>query len=198
MNGHNKSLVVSSAATTTPSVLASYTVANETELRPRDQFRQSLHTLVADDRLVNQEVILWLLELAGHPCEVVADGKKTLHALQSQTVDAILMDLGIPEMDGFEATSHIRRNEETNGTHVSIIAMTAHTVNGFREQCLRAGMDAYITKPIQPNELFSALRETTQSGLGFRRKNWNRLRRTEFTIGVSELSMVQRPTNRQF
>jgi two-component system sensor kinase len=131
--------------------------SSETQDQTREPCRRPLRVLVADDGPVNQEVIVGLLELAGHDCEVVDNGKKTIVALQRSPFDVVLMDLEMPEMDGFEATAHIRRTEQWTGAHVPIVAMTAHAVRGFRERCIEAGMDGYIAKPIQPHELFSAL-----------------------------------------
>jgi CheY-like chemotaxis protein len=119
--------------------------------------QQSLRVLVADDGPVNQEVIVGLLELAGHSCEVVDDGQKVLAAIDRSRFDVVLMDLEMPVMDGFEATASIRSQERESGSRLPIIAMTAHAVQGYREECLQAGMDGHITKPIKPQELFEAL-----------------------------------------
>jgi CheY-like chemotaxis protein len=113
-----------------------------------------LEILLAEDGLVNQEVAVGLLEMHGHRIEVACNGKEVLKALERRPFDLILMDLEMPEMDGLEAAAAIRTKERLSGGHVPIVAMTAHAVNGFRERCLRAGMDDYITKPIKPDELF--------------------------------------------
>jgi signal transduction histidine kinase/DNA-binding response OmpR family regulator len=109
-----------------------------------------LEILLAEDGLVNQEVAVGLLELRGHHVNVANNGKEALAALEQQRFDVVLMDLEMPEMDGLEATAAIRAKERLTGGHLPIIAMTAHAVMGFREQCLGAGMDHYITKPIKP------------------------------------------------
>ena len=77
--------------------------------------------------------------------------------LSRQTVDVVLMDVQMPEMDGFETTMAIRRNEQATGDHLIIIALTAHTMKGDQERCLAAGMDGYVSKPIRPAELFEAI-----------------------------------------
>jgi two-component system, sensor histidine kinase and response regulator len=123
---------------------------NGGEVRPLD-------ILLADDGLVNQEVAVGLLEMRGHRVEVVDNGRLALEALQRRSFDVVLMDLEMPDMDGFEATAAIRRQESGEGGHIPIIAMTAHAIKGFREQCLEAGMDDFITKPIKPDEMYRAV-----------------------------------------
>ena len=118
---------------------------------------RALRILLAEDGPVNQEVAVGLLELKGHHVEVVNNGKEALEALQRQTFDAVLMDIEMPEMDGLEATAAIRKKERAAGGHVPIIAMTAHAMKGFREQCTEAGMDGYVSKPVRSAELFDAL-----------------------------------------
>ena len=120
---------------------------------------RSLHILLAEDGLVNQEVAVGLLEMQGHTVEVAETGREALDALERNAFDLVLMDLEMPEMDGMEAAAAIRQRERTSGGHVPIIAMTAHALMGFRERCLQAGMDDFITKPIKPEELFRVVRE---------------------------------------
>ena len=110
--------------------------------------------LMADDGLINQEVVVGLLELRGHRVETVSTGREALEALERRTYDIVLMDLEMPDMDGLEATAAIREREQISGCHIPIVAMTAHAIKGFREKCLEAGMDDYITKPIEPRELY--------------------------------------------
>jgi CheY-like chemotaxis protein len=95
---------------------------------------------------------------------VVQNGREALAALDEQRFDAVLMDIQMPEMDGFEATAAMRAQEGTTGTHVPIIAMTAHAMQGDRERCLEAGMDGYVAKPIRAKELFEALESLTPAG----------------------------------
>jgi len=116
-----------------------------------------LKILLAEDGLVNQEVAVGLLEMRGHHIEVANNGLEAIAALERQRFDLVLMDLEMPEMDGLEAAAAIRVMEQTSGGHTPIIAMTAHAVKGFRERCIHAGMDDYITKPIKPDELFKVV-----------------------------------------
>lgn len=106
---------------------------------------------------MNQEVATGLLEMRGHQVTIANNGKEALAALEDDCFDVVLMDLEMPEMDGLEATAEIRNREGSEAVRLPIIAMTAHAVTGFRERCRTAGMDGYITKPVQPEELFSTL-----------------------------------------
>jgi two-component system, sensor histidine kinase and response regulator len=115
-----------------------------------------LHILLAEDSLMNQKLAIGLLKKKGHEVCVVKDGVEALAAYQRQPFDLILMDVQMPEMDGFEATAAIR-SVEPQGAHIPIIAMTAHALKGDRELCLEAGMDAYIAKPIRADELFETI-----------------------------------------
>ena len=116
-----------------------------------------LEVLLAEDNAVNQTLAVTLLEKEGHRVVVAANGKEALAALKRQSFDLVLMDIQMPEMDGFETTRHIRDGEQATGRRVPIVAMTAHAMKGDRERCLAAGMDGYVSKPIQPNELFRAI-----------------------------------------
>jgi signal transduction histidine kinase/CheY-like chemotaxis protein len=116
-----------------------------------------LHILLAEDNLFNQKVAVRILEKRGHRVEVAANGKQAVAALQQQSFDLVLMDVQMPEMDGFEATGLIRARERGTGRHLPVIAMTAHALKGDRERCLQAGMDAYVAKPIQVKELMGVL-----------------------------------------
>lgn len=120
----------------------------------------SLNILLAEDGLVNQKVAVNLLEQRGHKVTVANDGKEAIDALVRESFDAVLMDIQMPDMDGFEATGIIRKREKASGGHIPIIAMTAHAMEGDRERCLEAGMDAYIAKPIRAKELYGTV-ETT-------------------------------------
>ena len=117
----------------------------------------SREVLLADDGLINQEVVVGLLEMRGHRIETVNTGREALQALERRSFDVVLMDLEMPDMDGLEATAVVRERERVSGGHTPIVAMTAHAIKGFREKCLAAGMDDYITKPIEPRELFRAV-----------------------------------------
>jgi two-component system, sensor histidine kinase and response regulator len=116
-----------------------------------------LLVLLAEDSLVNQKVASALLEREGHRVVVANNGKEAVDAATSQEFDAVLMDVQMPEMDGFEATEAIRLREKRSGRRVPIIAMTAHALKGDRQRCLEADMDDYVSKPIRAEELFEAL-----------------------------------------
>ena len=116
-----------------------------------------LRILLAEDNAVNQKLAVRLLEKRGHTVTVAGNGKEVLAALQADTFDLVLMDVQMPEMDGFEATAAIRELEKVSGNHLAVIAMTAHAMVGDRERCLAAGMDDYLTKPIRPEELNNLL-----------------------------------------
>jgi signal transduction histidine kinase/ActR/RegA family two-component response regulator len=119
--------------------------------------RQPLSILVAEDNVVNQRLIRILLERRGHRVTVVGNGDAALAAWRQDRFDCILMDIQMPEMDGYEATRRIRARESGNGPHIPIIALTAHAMKGDREKCLQAGLDSYISKPIQTAALDAAL-----------------------------------------
>jgi signal transduction histidine kinase/DNA-binding response OmpR family regulator len=118
---------------------------------------RSLHVLLAEDSLVNQKLAVALLEGQGHTVRVAGNGAEALAAWQTEKFDLILMDVQMPETDGLEAAEKIRQRERSVGTHVPIIAMTAHALKGDRERCLAAGMDRYIAKPIHIAELLDAI-----------------------------------------
>jgi CheY-like chemotaxis protein len=119
--------------------------------------RRQLRVLVADDNAVNQKLARRVLEKRRCLVETVNSGVGVLRALESHTFDLVLMDIQMPEMDGFEATAAIRRTEELTGEHMPIIALTAHAMKGDRERCLASGMDGYIAKPIQVSDLFALI-----------------------------------------
>ena len=127
--------------------------------------RKRLRILVAEDNPVNQKLAVRMLEKRGHVVAVAANGKEALDTLSAQAFDLVLMDVQMPEMDGLEATAAIRDREKETGEHVSIIAMTAHALKGDRERCLGAGMDGYISKPVDSLELFSLVEQTIPAGV---------------------------------
>jgi two-component system, sensor histidine kinase and response regulator len=116
-----------------------------------------LNILVVEDNLINQKVALRLLEKRGHTVVVAETGNRALELVDQRPFDLILMDVQMPEMDGLQATAAIRQRELTRGKRIPIIAMTAHAMVGEKERCLQAGMDGYISKPLQINELFAAI-----------------------------------------
>jgi CheY-like chemotaxis protein len=121
--------------------------------------RNRLRILLVEDNAVNQLVALRLLEKYGHTVGVATNGRKALEELEKESYDLILMDVQMPEMNGWEATQAIREKEMSTGAHIPIVAMTAHAMKGDKERCLAAGMDAYLTKPIRTQELLSVLDE---------------------------------------
>jgi two-component system sensor histidine kinase/response regulator len=121
---------------------------------------RALRVLVAEDNPVNQELIRTLLATRGHDVTLAGDGEQAVAAWRSQSFDLILMDVQMPEMDGFLATAAIRAAErEWNRPRVPIIALTAHAMQGDRERCLDAAMDGYLAKPLRRAELFALLDE---------------------------------------
>ena len=122
-----------------------------------------MRILLAEDNAVNQLLALRVLEKHGHTVVTAGNGRAALERLEKATFDLVLMDIQMPEMDGFEATAAIRREEEATGKHLPIIAMTAHAMEGDRERCLAAGMDGYIAKPIKAEDLIDAIEKLGRS-----------------------------------
>lgn len=118
---------------------------------------RGLRILLAEDNPVNQRLAVRLLEKRGHHVTVANNGAEAIRTLDAGTFDLALMDVQMPEMDGFEATAAIRKREAAAGGHLPIIAMTAHALKGDRERCLAAGMDDYVSKPLRPDTLFAAV-----------------------------------------
>jgi CheY-like chemotaxis protein len=126
----------------------------------RHSLRES-RILLADDSFVNQRLATRLLEKEGHRVVVANNGREAVAAVEEELFDVVLMDIEMPIMSGLEATATIREKEMLSGRHIPIIAMTAHAMKGDRERCLAAGMDGYVSKPIQPQELYDALENVT-------------------------------------
>ncbi|AGA31441.1 response regulator [Singulisphaera acidiphila] len=118
---------------------------------------RGLRILLVEDNPVNQTLATILLEKRGHKVIVACNGKEGLAAWEKQEFDLILMDVQMPEMDGLEVTACIRARERGTGRHIPIVAMTAHAIKGDREHCLQAGMDGYVSKPIEVGDLFRAI-----------------------------------------
>jgi CheY-like chemotaxis protein len=113
--------------------------------------------LLAEDNAVNQTLAVRILEKHGYRVTVASNGIAALAALEKEAFDVILMDVEMPEMDGFETTAAIRLKEQSSGRHMPIIAMTAHALNGDMERCMSAGMDDYASKPIRTAELLATV-----------------------------------------
>jgi CheY-like chemotaxis protein len=118
---------------------------------------KKMRILVAEDNRVNQVIVTRILQRLGHALVIANNGKEALSLLAQQPFDLVLMDVQMPEMDGFLATEQIRKMERSTQTHIPIIAMTAHAMKGDRERCLSAGMDGYVSKPINAVELEAAI-----------------------------------------
>ncbi len=129
-----------------------------------DPARRALQILLAEDNLVNQRVAGGILGKAGYTVVTANNGKEALVALREHDFDLVLMDVQMPEMDGFEATSAIRLNERLTGEHIPIIAMTAHAMKGDEARCLDAGMDGYISKPIRGRDLVDLVEKHGHNG----------------------------------
>jgi signal transduction histidine kinase/DNA-binding response OmpR family regulator len=123
------------------------------------QDRGRLRILLAEDNRVNQILAIRLLEKRGHEVTVAGNGRLALEALEKQIFDLVLMDVQMSEMDGLQATTLIREGELKSGTHIPIIAMTAHAMAGDRERFLAAGMDGYVSKPLRVEAFFSTIED---------------------------------------
>ncbi len=121
-----------------------------------------LRILLAEDSPLNQKVARGMLRTLGHEVIVVGNGREAISAFQRGGIDLVIMDVQMPEVDGFEATQTIREIEKRKGGHIPILAMTAHAMKGDRERCLAAGMDEYLPKPIQIDALFEKLETLAQ------------------------------------
>ena len=140
------SVVLGMAAAAAPIVVTQHSIAES---------RRRLHILLAEDNVVNQEVAATMLRKRGHDVDVVGDGRAAVDAAAGKRYDVVLMDIQMPEMDGFAATHHIRATAAGRDLH--IIALTAHALGGEREKCLAQGMNDYLTKPFKAHELFAVV-----------------------------------------
>jgi signal transduction histidine kinase/DNA-binding response OmpR family regulator len=122
-----------------------------------NEAHRSLRILVAEDNAVNRMLVTALLAKRGHTSVSVVNGREAVTAVATGLFDLVLMDVQMPEMDGLQATAAIRRAEKITGTHVPIVALTAHAMKGDREACLAAGTDEYLSKPVNATELFALI-----------------------------------------
>jgi len=127
--------------------------------------RHALRFLVAEDNVINQRVAAGLLTRRGHQVTVVENGRRAVDEVAAGRFDLVLMDVHMPELDGLEATAAIRLAEAGTPRHVRIVAMTASVMRGDRERCLAAGMDGYVSKPIEPEELDAAVALAASAGV---------------------------------
>ena len=124
---------------------------------PLDRHHHQLHILLTEDNAINQMVAMRLLQKWGHTVVVANSGRESIDIVERERFDLILMDVQMAGLDGLEATRAIRQRESTAGDHTPIVAMTAYAMQGDRERCLEAGMDGYLSKPIQQRELFELI-----------------------------------------
>jgi CheY-like chemotaxis protein len=141
------------ADATAPAVVTQHSIAES---------RRRLQILLAEDNVVNQEVAATMLRKRGHDVDVVSDGRAAVDAAARKRYDVVLMDIQMPEMDGFEATRHIRATAA--GGDLRIVALTAHALSGEREKCLANGMSDYLTKPFKGHDLFAVVEHKTEAG----------------------------------
>jgi len=123
----------------------------------RSTSERRLAVLLAEDNRINQRLVVRILQKEGHIVTVAETGRDAVAEYRRQPFDIVLMDVQMPDMNGYEATAIIREIERTTGIHTSIVAMTAHALNGDRERCIDAGMDGYISKPAKPKDLLQAI-----------------------------------------
>jgi CheY-like chemotaxis protein len=139
-------------------------VLTRDELLEERPAAQHLNILLAEDNLINQKLAVRLLEKRGHTVTVANNGREALNTIEKTPFDLVMMDVQMPEMDGFQATIELRRREQGSGGRIPVVAMTALAMKGDKERCLHAGMDAYLSKPIRPEELDRVLGFYTSSG----------------------------------
>jgi CheY-like chemotaxis protein/HPt (histidine-containing phosphotransfer) domain-containing protein len=122
--------------------------------------------LLAEDNAVNRKLATALLQKRGHRVVATENGQQALDALERENFDVVLMDIQMPVLDGLDATRAIRTEEQSSGSHLPIIVLTAHAMKGDRERCLAAGADEYVTKPIGPRDLLAAIDRATHTKAG--------------------------------
>ena len=125
---------------------------------------RGIDVLLVEDSAVNQKVVTLILEKRGHRVHLAKNGKIALEMMAAGRFDIVLMDVEMPEMNGYDTTAAIRERERATGGHVPIIALTAYALTGDRERCLAAGMDVYISKPLRSQELLRAIESLVPVG----------------------------------
>jgi PAS domain S-box-containing protein len=131
---------------------------------PRRGDKRNMRILLAEDNTVNQKLATHVLEREGHHVQVARSGREAIGMLQREEFDLVLMDIQMPELDGLQATAHIRQMERISGKRLPIVAMTAQTGDSDRQRCLKAGMDAYVSKPIRASELMNLIESVVPGG----------------------------------
>src|SRR5262249_39196640 len=158
-------------------------------IQPPHAATRALRILLAEDNAVNQMLAVRLLEKRGHSVIVASDGKQAVAAAENDRFDAILMDVQMPQLNGFEATAAIRAKEATSGGHIPIIGMTAHPMKDDGEKCVAAGMDGSVCKPVQAAELYQAIASvaSAEPSEGESPPVWNRAKALAHVGGDREL-----------
>jgi PAS domain S-box-containing protein len=131
---------------------------------PGEQRKRTMRILLAEDNVVNQTLAIHVLKREGHQVEIAGSGHEALALLEKSDFDLVLMDVQMPDLDGLQATAHIRARERASGKRLPIVAMTAQAGDSDRERCLRAGMDAYLTKPVRVSELRNTIESVVPGG----------------------------------
>jgi two-component system, sensor histidine kinase len=140
--------------------------ASARALRLEEEARRGLprlSILVAEDNFSNLKLVTRILENWGQHATIAVDGREVLRLFEEQVFDMILLDIQMPEIDGIEVTTRIRENDRKRSRHTPIFALTAHAGSDIHKQCLAAGMDQVLAKPIQPRKLFEALKSIAVS-----------------------------------
>jgi len=122
-----------------------------------------LSILLVEDQIINRKIVIQLLERKGYKVSIAVNGKEAVDKTKKERFNIILMDVQMPVMDGFEATIQIREYEKSKKIHTPIVAMTAHAMKGDKEKCIAVGMDYYISKPVNPEELYNTIEEVAVS-----------------------------------
>ena len=154
-----------------------------------EQKRHNFRILLAEDNPINQKLAVTLLQKAGYSVDAVENGAHAVEKAKLNVYNAVLMDVQMSEMDGFEATGLIREWEKETGRHTPIIAMTAHALSGDRERCIEAGMDDYLSKPLEPKVFFSMIERWTQGD----KKPGSSLESQAMTAAPNEYEVIQNP-----